>query len=55
MWTGHGSGCEWYILQCSRMAEILDQPEVMKNAQQELEAVVGRGNIVEESHIHKLP
>ncbi|KAJ4709720.1 putative Cytochrome P450 [Melia azedarach] len=37
------------------MAEIMNNPEVMKRAQQELDEVVGRGNIVEESHIHKLP
>ncbi|XP_020419412.1 flavonoid 3',5'-hydroxylase [Prunus persica] len=37
------------------LAEIMHKPEVMKKAQQELEAVVGKQNIVEESHIHKLP
>ncbi|XP_008238638.1 PREDICTED: cytochrome P450 76M5-like [Prunus mume] len=37
------------------LAEIMNKPEVMKKAQQELEAVVGKHNIVEESHIHKLP
>ncbi|KAL4605512.1 hypothetical protein ACB092_09G035200 [Castanea dentata] len=37
------------------MAEIMNKPEVMRNTQQELEAVVGKDNIVEESHIHKLP
>ncbi|KAL4602491.1 hypothetical protein ACB092_10G056500 [Castanea dentata] len=37
------------------MAEIMNKLEVMRNTQQELEAVVGKDNIVEESHIHKLP
>ncbi|VVA31997.1 PREDICTED: flavonoid [Prunus dulcis] len=37
------------------LAEIMHKPEVMKTAQQELEAVLGKQNIVEESHIHKLP
>ncbi|KAM3734924.1 hypothetical protein ACB098_10G051000 [Castanea mollissima] len=37
------------------MAEIMNKPEVMRKTQQELEAVVGKDNIVEESHIHKLP
>lgn len=37
------------------MAEMMNKPEVMRKAQQELEAVVGKDNIVEESHIHKLP
>ncbi|CAL9029553.1 unnamed protein product [Prunus brigantina] len=37
------------------LGEIMNKPEVMKKAQQELEAVVGKHNIVEESHIHKLP
>ncbi|EXC17882.1 Flavonoid 3'-monooxygenase [Morus notabilis] len=37
------------------MAEIMNQPEIMNKAQQELETVVGKDNIVEESHIHKLP
>lgn len=37
------------------MAEIMNKPEVMKKVEQELEAVVGKDNIVEESHIQKLP
>ncbi|PON53796.1 Cytochrome P450, E-class, group I, partial [Parasponia andersonii] len=37
------------------MAEIINQPEIMKKAQKELDAVVGKDNIVEESHILKLP
>ncbi|GLT91004.1 hypothetical protein SLE2022_089140 [Rubroshorea leprosula] len=37
------------------MAEILNHPEVLRKVQEELDAVVGRDNIVEESHIHKLP
>lgn len=37
------------------MAEILNQPEITAKVQQELEEVVGKDNIVEESHIHKLP
>ncbi|KAK7251217.1 hypothetical protein RIF29_34218 [Crotalaria pallida] len=37
------------------MAEIMQKPEVMKRVQEELEVVVGKDNIVEESHIHNLP
>ena len=37
------------------MAEIMNKQEVMRKTQQELEVVVGKDNIVEESHIHKLP
>ncbi|KAM6557074.1 hypothetical protein CsatB_004093 [Cannabis sativa] len=37
------------------MAEIMNQPEILKRAQQELEAVIGKDNIVEEFDIHKLP
>ncbi|KAE8708638.1 CYP706 protein [Hibiscus syriacus] len=37
------------------MAEIINKPEVMRRAQQELVEVVGKDNLVEESHIHKLP
>nr|XP_023884318.1 geraniol 8-hydroxylase-like [Quercus suber] len=37
------------------MAEIMNKPEVMRKTQQELEVVVGKDSIVEESHIHKLP
>ncbi|XP_054808107.1 geraniol 8-hydroxylase-like isoform X2 [Prosopis cineraria] len=37
------------------MAQILSNPKVMKRIQEELESIVGRGNMVEESHINKLP
>ncbi|KAK7330669.1 hypothetical protein VNO77_24867 [Canavalia gladiata] len=37
------------------MAEMMNKPEVMKRVQEELEDVVGKDNMVEESHIHKLP
>lgn len=37
------------------MAEMMNKPEVIKKVQQELELVIGKDNIVEESHIHKLP
>ena len=37
------------------MAEVMNKPEIMRKAQQELEEVVGKDKIVEESHIHKLP
>ncbi|XP_031277101.1 geraniol 8-hydroxylase-like [Pistacia vera] len=37
------------------MAELINKQEVMKKAQQELDQVVGKNNIVEESHIQKLP
>ncbi|KAI9111123.1 hypothetical protein K1719_017998 [Acacia pycnantha] len=37
------------------MAEIMSNPDTMKRIQQELEGVVGQDNMVEESHIHKLP
>ncbi|RVW50641.1 Flavonoid 3'-monooxygenase [Vitis vinifera] len=37
------------------MAEMMNKPEVMRKAQQELEVVVGRDKKVEESHIGKLP
>ncbi|ESQ39537.1 hypothetical protein EUTSA_v10001163mg [Eutrema salsugineum] len=36
------------------MAEILNKPDIMKRAQQELDEVVGKGKVVEESHIPKL-
>lgn len=36
------------------IAEMMYKPEVMKRVQEELEAVVGKDNMVEESHIHKL-
>ncbi|XP_054809529.1 flavonoid 3'-monooxygenase CYP75B137-like [Prosopis cineraria] len=37
------------------IAHIINEPEVMKKVQEELDNIVGRENIVEESHIHKLP
>ncbi|XP_028807298.1 geraniol 8-hydroxylase [Neltuma alba] len=37
------------------MAHIINEPEVMRRVQEELDSVVGRQNMVEESHIHKLP
>ncbi|KAL9286533.1 putative cytochrome P450 [Arabidopsis thaliana] len=37
------------------MAELINKPEIMKRAQQELDKVVGKNNIVEEKHITKLP
>ncbi|GAB4857022.1 hypothetical protein Ancab_014934 [Ancistrocladus abbreviatus] len=37
------------------MAEMLNKPEVMEKALQELDTVVGIDKMVEESHIHKLP
>ncbi|WCJ26014.1 cytochrome P450 family 706 subfamily A polypeptide 5 [Euphorbia peplus] len=37
------------------MAEIINKPQVMKKAQQELDAIIGTNNIVEENHIHQLP
>ncbi|KAE8727635.1 hypothetical protein F3Y22_tig00005411pilonHSYRG00043 [Hibiscus syriacus] len=37
------------------LAEIINKPEVMRKAQQELDEVIGKDNLVEESHIHKLP
>ena len=37
------------------MAEMLKSPKTLKKAQEEVVAVVGEDNIVEESHIHSLP
>ncbi|XP_047326720.1 flavonoid 3'-monooxygenase CYP75B137-like [Impatiens glandulifera] len=37
------------------LSEMMNDPQIMKKAQQELEVVVGPNNIVEESHMHKLP
>nr|GEU75326.1 flavonoid 3'-monooxygenase-like [Tanacetum cinerariifolium] len=37
------------------LAEMMNKPEILRKAQQELEDVVGKDNIVEESHINKLP
>lgn len=36
------------------MAEIMNKPEVMKKVQQELDAIVGKNNEVEDSHIQEL-
>lgn len=37
------------------LAEMMNKPQIMKKAQQELDTIVGKNNIVEESHIQKLP
>lgn len=37
------------------LAEIMNKPHIMKKLQQELDDVVGKDSIVEESHISKLP
>ncbi|XP_065858001.1 geraniol 8-hydroxylase-like [Euphorbia lathyris] len=37
------------------MAEMINKPEEMRKAQQELDTVIGKNNIVEENHIHQLP
>ncbi|EFH39173.1 hypothetical protein ARALYDRAFT_333172 [Arabidopsis lyrata subsp. lyrata] len=37
------------------MAELLHNPDIMKRAQQELDKVVGKEKVVDESHISKLP
>ncbi|PHT92620.1 hypothetical protein T459_00502 [Capsicum annuum] len=37
------------------MAEIMNKPDVLRKLQEELETVVGKNNIVEESHIQQLP
>ncbi|XP_057965739.1 flavonoid 3'-monooxygenase CYP75B137-like [Malania oleifera] len=37
------------------MAELINKPELMRNAQEELDAVVGKDSTVDECHIHKLP
>ncbi|CAN8246145.1 unnamed protein product [Cochlearia groenlandica] len=37
------------------MAELLNNPDVMKRAREELDKVVGKDKVVEESHIPKLP
>lgn len=37
------------------MAEMMQHPEVMRKAEEELEQVVGMNNMVEESHLSKLP
>lgn len=37
------------------IAEIMNKPHIMKRVQQELDDVIGKDNIVEESDIHNLP
>ncbi|KAK9065611.1 hypothetical protein SSX86_015012 [Deinandra increscens subsp. villosa] len=37
------------------LAEMMNQPDILRKAQYEIEMVVGKENIVEESHINKLP
>ncbi|KAE8734313.1 CYP706 protein [Hibiscus syriacus] len=37
------------------LAEVINNPKVKEKAQKELDEAVGKDNIVEESHIHKLP
>ncbi|KZV16364.1 7-ethoxycoumarin O-deethylase-like [Dorcoceras hygrometricum] len=37
------------------LAEMMANPQILRKAQQELDAVVGKHNIMEESHIHSLP
>ncbi|KAL7160309.1 hypothetical protein ABFS83_01G085400 [Erythranthe nasuta] len=37
------------------LSEMMNKPEVLEKVQQELETIVGKDNIVEESHINKLP
>ncbi|KAK3038474.1 hypothetical protein RJ639_029772 [Escallonia herrerae] len=37
------------------MAEMMKKPDVMKKAQHELDTVVGKDNVVEESDTHRLP
>ncbi|KAF8032873.1 hypothetical protein BT93_D1682 [Corymbia citriodora subsp. variegata] len=37
------------------VAEVMNKPSVLSKIQRELEAVVGKDNIVEESHIRRLP
>lgn len=37
------------------MAELMNKPEVLNKAQQELDTIVGKDNMVEEPHIYKLP
>ncbi|XP_042478750.1 p-coumarate 3-hydroxylase-like [Macadamia integrifolia] len=46
--TDPTSATEW------TMAEMMEHPEIMRKAQEELEQVVGMDNIVEESHLPKL-
>ncbi|KAI3858609.1 hypothetical protein MKX03_005657 [Papaver bracteatum] len=44
-----GGAVEW------AMAELIKEPKIMKRALEELDNVVGKNNIVEESHIPNLP
>ncbi|KAM7525628.1 hypothetical protein LguiA_015530 [Lonicera macranthoides] len=37
------------------LAEMMNKPQIMKKAQQELDTIVGKNNMVEEFHIQKLP
>ncbi|GMH08844.1 hypothetical protein Nepgr_010684 [Nepenthes gracilis] len=37
------------------MAEMINRPEIMENLRRETESVVGKDNVIEESHLHKLP
>ncbi|XP_031096883.1 LOW QUALITY PROTEIN: flavonoid 3',5'-hydroxylase-like [Ipomoea triloba] len=37
------------------LAEIMNKPQVINKLQEEVDALVGKDNIVEESHIHQLP
>lgn len=37
------------------MAEMMKNPQVLNRAVEEIDAIVGKENIVEESHIHSLP
>ncbi|XP_068635686.1 ferruginol synthase-like [Aristolochia californica] len=37
------------------MSELMNKPEVMKSAQEELDQVVGTNSLVEETHLSKLP
>ncbi|KAL9231090.1 hypothetical protein vseg_006353 [Gypsophila vaccaria] len=37
------------------MAELMNKPEVLKKAQDELDTVIGKDSVVEEHHISKLP
>ncbi|XP_054810112.1 carnosic acid synthase-like [Prosopis cineraria] len=37
------------------MAHLINEPKVMKRVQEELDSIVGKNNMVEESHIQKLP
>ena len=37
------------------MAHVINNPEVMRRVQEELDSVVGKNNLVQESHIQNLP